>query len=83
MAKYINLTPRWTEILRTWRMIVEANNSAKRNHRNHYNKTMGDFWDEMQRMAQAADNFNDIAAAFPDKNEIENLIKLVREIYEM
>ena len=60
--QYINLTPRWTEILTVWQRIVERCNSAKRYHREDYNKNMNEFWAEMKRMAQGADNFNDLVA---------------------
>lgn len=58
--KYINLTPRWTEILTVWQRIVERSTSAKRGHRIDYNANMGRFWNEMKRMAQGADNYNDL-----------------------
>lgn len=65
--KYINLTPRWTEIARTWRMIVENCNSCKRGCRDSYNRTMGNFWDQFDRACQGADNYNDLVAALREE----------------
>ena len=65
--KYINLTPRWTELVSTWRRIVENCNSCKRNHRDHYNRTMQNFWDQYERACQGADNYNDLVAALREE----------------
>lgn len=42
--RYVNLTPRWTEILPTWRMMIES----------------GYAWNELKRMAEAADRYGDL-----------------------
>ena len=60
--EYIDLTPKWREILPTWKAVVENCNSCKRNHRNHYNKTMSDFWNEIELIAQCPDDFNTLVA---------------------
>lgn len=59
MPQYIDMTPTWTGILPMWRRIVESNNSAKRGHREQYNQTMSSFWEQMEHMARAADQWNE------------------------
>ena len=58
--KYVNLTPRWTEILSVWQRVVDHNSRHRVNRREENIKAMKDFWAEMQRMAQGADNYNDL-----------------------
>jgi hypothetical protein len=72
MPKYVDLTPTWTEILPTWRRMVEAKNSAKRDQRDGYNLVMGNFWEEMDRMAQAADQFSALITYLDKKQGWKN-----------
>lgn len=61
--KYVNLTLRWTEILPTYRFMAEqVTTRDKPKNGSNPNKVMMNFWDEMKRMAQAADNYGDLVA---------------------
>jgi hypothetical protein len=80
---YINLTPRWTEILPTWLMMFEQ-------------AITGDCTDpdlirqnakeELRRMAEAADNFNDLVTELRNmaigEGKIEAAIERGRAINE-
>lgn len=57
--KYVNLTPRWTEILPTWLMIFEQ---AITGDCTNPDLIRSNTKEELRRMAQGADNFNDIVA---------------------
>jgi hypothetical protein len=52
--KYVNLTPRWTEILPTWWMILNDAITVKKPDQ------IERFTAEIERMAQGADNYNDL-----------------------
>lgn len=57
--QYVNLTPRWTEILPTWLMIYrQAINGNCMNP----DLQLKNAREELTRMAQAADNYNDLVA---------------------
>lgn len=58
--KYINLTPRWTEILPTWLMMIEQ---AALGDCSNPDVVMQNAREEMRRMAEAADRFGDLVAA--------------------
>ena len=49
---YIDMTPTWQEILPSWKLIVDDAVRVKKQDQ------MDRFWPEMQRMAEAADNFH-------------------------
>ena len=85
--KYVNLTPRWIEIARTWRMIVENCNSCKRGCRDSYNLTMSNFWDQFDRACQGADNYADLVAVMRKElrysdDDIEHMLEIGRKINE-
>jgi hypothetical protein len=63
MVKYINLTPRWTEILPTFQFLVESVTTRdKPKNGSDPDAVMMNFWNEMKRIAQAADNYGDLLA---------------------
>jgi hypothetical protein len=58
--KYVNLTPRWTEILPTWLMMFEQ---AITGDCTNPDLVRANAKEELRRMAEAADKWNDIVAA--------------------
>lgn len=52
MTQYIDMTPTWAEILPTWQTIVADATKTKKP------EQMQRFWQEMESMARAADNWN-------------------------
>lgn len=86
--KYINLTPRWTEILTVWKRIVDHNSRHRVNRREENNKAMNEFWKEVERMAQGADNFNDLVAYLRQienytDEQLERVLKQGRHLQEV
>jgi hypothetical protein len=57
--KYVNLTPRWTEILPTWLMMLEQSITGDCTNPDLVKENAKT---ELRRMAQGADNYNDLLA---------------------
>jgi len=55
--QYIDLTPKWQEILPVWQRIVEDATRTLKPHQ------LQRFWAEMRRMAEAADRWGAYCAA--------------------
>lgn len=63
--RYVNLTPRWTEILPMHRKLFEQVThpiKPRAGINANYQVVRDNFWAEVERMAQGADNFNDLVA---------------------
>lgn len=82
--KYINLIPRWAEILPTWLMLYE---SAVLGDHDEPAKAVESARDELKRMAKAADKFNDLVAALRDEGWANSAFSLAltrgRELQEI
>jgi hypothetical protein len=80
---YVDLTPRWTEILPTWLMMYRQSITGDCANPELIRKNATD---EFRRMAEAADKFNDLVAFLTssqgnfDAEYIKNAIELGRNI---
>jgi len=82
--QYVNLVPRWTEILPTWLMMFEQ---AVTGGCTNPDLVKDNTKQELRRMAQAADNFNDLITYLRssktldwDDEMFENAIQIGRSL---
>lgn len=87
---YMNLTPRWSELMTTFRFLVESVTTRDRPEPRmgkDPNTVMQNFWSEMTRMAEGADRYGDLLAFLRESegwndNQIENALNIGRNIKE-
>lgn len=86
MARHVNLTPRWTEILPTWLMLFEQ---AVTGNCMNPDLIKDNAKQEFRRMAEAADRYHDLLAGlrkqdagYNDDEAIKRLLTLGRKVQE-
>lgn len=83
--KYVDLTPRWEEILPTWLMMFEQ---AARGDCSNPDLVKGNAREELRRMAQAADRYGDLISYLCSNQkwidgEFKEALRIGRNICEL
>lgn len=75
--QYVNLTPRWSELLRSWQMIVADAVKVKKPDQ------MERFWSQVETAFKAADRYNDLVSFLRgegyDDAEVRRMLNIGRE----
>ncbi len=82
MVEYLDMTPTWSDILPTWRFMVEqVTTRDKPAPGKDPNLVMMNFWDQMKTMALAADRWNAYVAELNDEASVVEMERINEGLY--